>query len=406
MSAATAAEAAGQTRRRWWWAGGVIALVAVVFSVAALSRPKAPAVQTAEVRRGSLLVPVQCDGTLEPPPGGELRASDSGAVAEILASSGDRVRAGTPLLRLANDELSKEALDARSEVLRLESDRSAASSDAAELERQEQHAARILDADKRLLASGAITRMTYEQDELAWAQARDKLRAARARLAALEGSPSGGAGSRIALARKSADDLERRVAAMTVRAPADGLVYGLPRRVGEAVSAGQVVANVIDPAHRRLRARVDQPDLPQTAVGQRLVVTFDGLPRERWEGKVTFVDPGLRDVGGREVGEVLGEVADPRALLPSNAAVEVQIVTGEKAGALVVPRASLIRDGERRYVYVLDSGRARRHAVEVGLLGLTEAEILSGVGEKDTVILPGSVTLSDGLRVRSAGPKA
>jgi biotin carboxyl carrier protein len=315
------------------------------------------------------------------------------------------VRAGTPLLRLANDELAKEALDARSEVLRLESDRSGASADTTELERQERHASRVFEADKRLLASGAITRMTYEQDELAWEEARDKLRAARSRLTALEGSEAG-AGSRIALARKTAEELERRVAAMTVRAPSDGLVYGLPRRVGEAVSAGQVVANVIDPAHRRLRARVDQPDLPQTAVGQRIVVTFDGLPRERWEGKVIFVDPGLRDVGGREVGEVLGEVADPRALLPSNAAVEVEIVTGEKAGALVVPRASLIRDGERRYVYVLDQGRARRREVQVGLLGLTEAEVLSGLGEKDTVILPGSVTLSEGLRVRPAGPKA
>jgi len=405
MSAATPSEAAGQARRRWWWMGGTIAVLAIVFSVAALSRPKAPAVQTAEVRRGSLVVPVQCDGTLEPPPGGELRAADAGTVAELLAHSGDRVRSGTPLLRLANDELAKEALEARSEVLRLESDRSSASADAAELERQEQHASRILEADKRLLASGAITRMTYEQDELSWQQARDKHRAAQSRLAALEGS-QGGEGSRIALARRSAEELERRVAAMTVRAPSDGLVYGLPRRVGEAVSAGQVVANVIDPAHRRLRARVDQPDLPQTAVGQRLVVTFDGLPRERWEGRVTFVDPGLRDVGGREVGEVLGEVADPRALLPSNAAVEVQIVTGEKSGAVVVPRASLIRDGEKRYVYVLDRGRARRREVRVGLLGLTEAEILSGVGEKDTVILPGSVTLSEGLRVRAAGPRA
>ena len=405
MSAATPSEAAGQARRRWWWTGGTIAVLAIVFSVAALSRPKAPAVQTAEVRRGSLVVPVQCDGTLEPPPGGELRAADAGTVAELLAHSGDRVRSGAPLLRLANDELSKEALEARSEVLRLESDRSSASADAAELEREERHASRILEADRRLLASGAITRMTYEQDELSWQQARDKLRAAQSRLAALEGS-QGGEGSRIALARKSAEELERRVAAMTVKAPSDGLVYGLPRRVGEAVSAGQVVANVIDPAHRRLRARVDQPDLPQTAVGQRLVVTFDGLPRERWEGRVTFVDPGLRDVGGREVGEVLGEVADPRALLPSNAAVEVQIVTGEKSGAVVVPRASLIRDGERRYVYVLDRGRARRREVQVGLLGLTEAEILSGVAEKDTVILPGSVTLSEGLRVRAAGPRA
>ncbi len=404
MSASAPNGVAGQGRRLWWWVLGAAALVGIVVSLTAVARPKAPAVQTAAVRRGNLLVPVQCDGTLEPPPGGELRASDAGAVAELYVRSGDRVRRGMPLLRLVNDELSKEALDARSEALRLEAERSTASADVDELDRQEQHARRVFEADKRLLESGAITRMTYDQDELAFSQARDRLRAARARLSALEGS--GGSASRIDLARRSADELERRVGAMTVRAPIDGLVYGLPRRAGEQVSSGQVVANVIDPEHRRVRARVDQPDLPQTAVGQRLVVTFDGLPRDRWEGRVTFVDPGLRDVGGREVGEVLGDVADPRALLPSNAAVEIQIITGEKTGALVVPRASVIRDGDRRFVYVLEGGRARRREVNVGLLGLTEAEVLSGVGEKDTVILPGSVTLTEGLRVRSAGPKA
>ena len=81
------------------------------------------------------------------------------------------------------------------------------------------------------------------------------------------------------------------------------------------------------------------------------------------------------------------------------------IITGEKAGALVVPRASVFRDGERRYVYVLDDGRARRRDVTVGLLGLTEVEILAGLGEKDTVILPGATTLSDGARVRASGEK-
>ena len=39
----------------------------------------------------------------------------------------------------------------------------------------------------------------------------------------------------------------------------------------------------------------------------------------------------------------------------------------------------------------------------VGLTGLTEVEILSGVSDKDVVILPGSTTLSNGLRVRAAG---
>src|SRR5207248_9257948 len=111
---------------------------------------------------------------------------------------------------------------------------------------------------------------------------------------------------------------------------------------------------------------------------------------------------GLREAGGREVGEVLGEVADPKGQLPTNAAVDVQIVTGEKSGTLVVPRAAVARDGDRRYLYVLDGGRARRREVRVGLLGLTEVEIVSGVREHESVILPGSTRLTDGLRVRAA----
>lgn len=401
---ASSEEAPVRGRRGLRWGLAVAALAVVAALVAAVSRPRGPSVQTAGVRRGNLLVPVQCDGTLEPPPGGELRAADPATVVELVAKNGDRVRTGAPLLRLENADLSRQALDARAEALRLESEVTAAQADVDDLERQEAHAARVFEGDTRLLASGAITRLTYEQDELALTQAKDRLRAARARLAALQGS-SKGAASRAELARQSAADLERRVAALTVRAPVDGLVYGLPRRVGEAIAAGQVVANVIDPAHRRLRARVDQPDLPQTAVGQRLVVTFDGLPRERWEGTVVFVDPGLREVGGREVGEVLGEIADPQVKLPSNAAVDVSIVTGEKTGALVVPRASVLRDGEKRYVYVLDGGRARRREVTVGLLGLSEVEVVGGLAEKDTVILPGATALSDGLRVRAAGAK-
>lgn len=390
---------------RFRWALGLLGLVVVVGAVAALSRPRGPAVRVAAVRRGDLLVPVQCDGTLEPPPGGELRAAQAAIVAEILSRDGDRVAVGTPLVRLEDAELSRKALEARSEALRLEAERAAAAADLADLERQEKSAGQVFDADARLLGSGAITRMTYEHDELALGQTQDRVRAARARLSALDGAPKGGA-SRLDLAERAAAELERRVAALTVRAPAAGLVYGLPRRAGEAVAAGQVVANVIDPAHRRLRARVDQPDLPQTSMGQRLIVMFDGLPHERWDGKVTFVDPGLREVGGREVGEVLGEVADPQSKLPSNAAVDVQIVTGEKSGALVIPRASVFRDGDRRYVYLLDSGRARRRDVSVGLLGLTEVEIVGGVTEKDVVILPGATALSDGMRVRTAGAKA
>lgn len=392
--------AAEGRRPAWLWLIGLAALL-LLAGIAAMARPRGVSVQVAAVRRDRLVVPIQCDGTLEPPPGGELRSAQSATVAEVLIREGERVATGRPLVRLEDPELAQKAMDARSEALRLDAERAAAAAELSELSRDAEHRQRVVESDVRLLAGGAISREAAEQDELALRQAQDRLRAARTRLAGLEGA-SPASRSRVELARRAADDLERRVESLTVRAPFAGVAYGLPRRPGENVAAGQVVANVIDPEHRRLRARVDQPDLPRISAGQRLVVTFDGLPNEKWEGKVSFVAPGLREVGDREVGEVLGDVADPRGRLPTNAAVDVQIVAGEKSGALVVPRAAVFREDDRRFVYVLDGSRARRREVRIGLLGLTEAEVVSGVGERDTVILPGSVPLEDGIRVRVA----
>jgi membrane fusion protein (multidrug efflux system) len=353
------------------------------------------------VQRQDLLVPVQCDGTLEPPPGGELRSPEAATVAELMVKDGDRVAKDTPLLRLENPELSQKALDARSEALALSADRAQTQADLSNLRRELKYAKETFEGDSRLLAAGAITKAAYEASERAYSEAQEKAGAAEARAAGYVGPDS-----RLALAERAAETLSKRVAALTFRAPLPGVVYGLPRRAGESVSAGQVVASVIDPERRRLRARVDQPDLPRIAIGQRILVAFDGLPHERWEGKVSFVSPGLSQIGGREVGEVLGEVGDPKGRLPTNAAVEVQIVTGEKSGTLVVPRASVLKDGERRYVYLLDGGRARRRDVQVGLTGLNDVEIVGGLAEKDLVILPGAVPLSEGLRVRPAEASA
>ena len=260
------------TRPGWPWVVGILVL-AVVVLVAAMSRPKAPSVQTAAVRRSNLQVPVQCDGTLEPPPGGELRAAEAAAIAELFVQNGARVRAGTPLLRLENTDLSQKALDARSEALRLEGERTSTASDLADFEQQEKHAARVFEGDSRLLSSGAITKMTYESDELALSQARDRSRAARARLSALDGAEKG-APSRLELARQSAADLERRTAALTVKAPADGLVYGLPRRVGETIAAGagrrERDRSRASPAAREGGSAGSAPDRRRPAPGRRL----------------------------------------------------------------------------------------------------------------------------------------
>ncbi|MBV8199195.1 MAG: HlyD family efflux transporter periplasmic adaptor subunit, partial [Acidobacteria bacterium] len=224
-----------------------------------------------------------------------------------------------------------------------------------------------------------------------------------------------------------------------------------------AVQPGQLVASVTDPDHPHVRCRVDQPDLPRVAPNQRLIVTFNGLPDRKWEGTVERVGTGLREAGGREVGEIVGELSDPVHTLPANAAVDVQVVVAQKRGVLSIPRSALRRDtdqgggdlasderapeapagpaaqaapgsqpapgapattetsestgagaaaaaGSRRYVYAVSRRHVHRREVTVGLIGLAEVEVLAGLREGDRVVAEGPPTLEENARVVEAKP--
>ena len=352
-----------------------LALIALV----AIACTDAPTVQTATATRRALTVPILADGTLEPPPGGEVRAPEAAVVSGVLVREGQPVARGASLVRLDNPDLAQRVLSSRSESQQIDAALAAA-------ERDRDQARSVAETDARLLKSGAITRFEAEQ-------ATEKLRQAEAQVADLT--------RRKRIAENGTHGLEARAGQMILRAPAAGVVYNLPR-AGESVVPGQLVATVSNPQHIRVRARVDAPDLPRVQAGQRLTVTFDGLPNQRWDGRVVLVPPGLRQVGAREVGEVIGEISGDAGALPANASVNVEIVVGERQSALVIPRGALQREGATRFVYQLVGGKAVRTAIQVGLIGPNDVEIAGGLREGDRVIVPGAVQLRDGQSVKAA----
>lgn len=385
-----------------------LALVALLLAVAsiALLGDRGQSVRAVSVTRGTLRVAVACAGVLQPPLGGELRALGPATVGRIVAQEGSRVRRGEEILDLKDPELVGRERQAREEVLQLEAEASAAAEEAARARKEAQHRREVSAADARLLEQGAVPRSTLEAGALELQEAEARLASAEARARALggRGPDAAGSPSRLSLVRARARDLADRVAALTIRAPADGVAYGLPRREGEAVAAGQVVASVTDPDRPQVRVKVDQPDLPRVAEGQHIAITFDGLPDNRWDGKLHTVGRGLRESAGREVAEVLGAIRDPEHLLPWNASVNVEVVVVERPSVLLIPRVALRREGDRRIVFVLKGGRAERREVTVGAVSSSEAEIESGLAEGEPLILPGTTPVKDGAPVRLVKP--
>lgn len=370
----------------------VVPLIAASLIFAACS--DVTTVDTAKVTRKQLTVPILADGSLEPPPGGEIRGSESGIVAKILVAEGQHVTAGAPILLLSDPELEQRVFASRNEMLQLQEEERRTGDELAQQRQERDRLHTIADADARLLRAGAITKQQQSSDQYNAQQADDHARQLESQVASLR--------TRMAVSADSSRELERRLALLTIRAPIDGVTYNLPRMSGETIVPGQIVGIVADPRHLRVRARVDAPDLPRIHAGQRLMVTFDGLPNRIWQGAVLLVPPGVRQFGGREIAEVIGELSDDTAALPPNASVNVQIIIGEKPSALVIPRGALMREGSRRFVFQYVDGHARRTSIEVGLIGPNEVEVLSGLKEGDQVIVPGSAPIHDGQSVQVA----
>lgn len=251
-------------------------------------------------------------------------------------------------------------------------------------------------------------------------QAQQRLRDAQARLALAqqemarnEALVKGGYRSQEAVqqARKELDQAKAAVELFTrqledyrITSPMDGIVMKRPVEPGESVAANGVLFEIASPARLRVAADVDERDIAQVRMGAPVAVRADAFPDEAFEARVTNI---------RRQGDVTTRTFRIEAELPPGTklligmTLDVNIVTGERANALLIPRSAVLHEAPQggrpgaAYVYRLEGGRAERTPVVLGAEGTQSVEVRSGLGEQDEVIAdPGG--LAEGRRVAPA----
>jgi HlyD family secretion protein len=87
--------------------------------------------------------------------------------------------------------------------------------------------------------------------------------------------------------------------------------------------------------------------------------------------------------------------------------VHVSITGRTASNALLIPIEGLqtAADGSKYVMVIASDGTAHKHPVTVGIESDKEAQILTGITAKDTVITTGAYALDDGTKVKvgSAG---
>jgi RND family efflux transporter MFP subunit len=205
----------------------------------------------------------------------------------------------------------------------------------------------------------------------------------------------------------SADETRRTMAARTgaalvLTAPAAGVVEAVALAQGDLAAAGVNVAKVGDPTALRARLGVEPSEIGAIRVGApvRLGAAAEDVGREG-SASVMAVDPRA---------DAQTRLASVSVLLPPGlgftpgAPVRGAILLRERTGAVLIPRAAVLYEQDRPYVFLAAGGTAHKVFVFLGAEQGDRVEVLRGVDPGARIVVEGASALEDGMTVREAAP--
>jgi HlyD family secretion protein len=396
--------------RSWLTIVLIIATAVVVWVFSRRTRP--PEVNFVKVARETIVSSLGTNGRVEPIEWLPARAERAGTITRVLVARGREVRKGAPLVeldtRVANAELGKAQgaiQEARTQERVLDqggrvAERQQVDADLARARLDLEAAEKQQGALERLVEKQAATRVELDNARQTVDQLQLRIHALEEHKAALvTGSDKEIARAKLQQAESAAAVERVNLDLSVIRAPMDGTVYDFDLKAGAYLNPGDLVAKVGKLDRVRVTVYVDEPDLGKIHQGEAVIITWDALPGHQWKGEVDKLPTQVMKLDTRQVGEVGCVIENPdRDLLP-NANINADIQAAVIAGALVLPKEALRRQGSENGVFLLKDERVVWRKVTLGASSYTKSQILSGLQEGDAVALPTEKAMKDGSRV-------
>ncbi|CAN5127362.1 efflux RND transporter periplasmic adaptor subunit [soil metagenome] len=378
---------------RRWGLGllAVVLLVALTF-VVMRSGPLAPTRVTVQKAQSASLSPTLFGiGTVEARRAYLIGPTAAGRVLRVLVDVGDAVKAGQLLAEMDPVDIDERvaAVDASmaragSAVLAVQAQREDA---VAKKELAAINARRNVDlAAKNFISAGALEARLQEQTSAN---------------AGVSGADANIAAARHDMGRLAAERAGLRQQRDNVRlvAPTDGVVISRDAEPGSTVVAGQAVLKLIEPTTLWVKVRFDQGRSAGLAAGLRASISLRANPAVPLAGKVARLEALSDSVTEERVAQVsfdalpagvsLGELAEVTVSLPATA-------TG-----LVVPNASVNRQGDQVGVWLADGSGLRFAPLRLGQTGLEgRVQVLDGLHAGDPVVVYSEKALSADSRIK------
>ena len=303
-----------------------------------------------------------------------------GKVAELFVEEGDVVRQGNLVLRV----------DDKNFIAGFEQSEAAVSINTIDIERQEvriENLQRQFERSKSLYERGLI-------GEEEFGVARNQLDLANIDLLSSR--------ARLVQAKAQLDQVNDQLSKTQIISPIDGVITSLDIKVGETAIAsstnipGSSLMTIANPASIYTEVLVDEADVATIEVGQRAEIVAIAYPDQPMQGVVRFIANTAKIAQGRQGLSfvVKIDIIDPgEVTLRPGMSCRAEIFTRQDQEVAAVPIQAILFEEDRAelrsdyFIFVNDSGVARKTKVEVGLSDDEFQELMSEIDEDVEIVI-------------------
>jgi len=373
-----------------------VTIVVVILLLVLALIPKPVSVITAHIVKGNLVETLTAEGTTRYHDTYLISAPIAGLITRTQYEVGARLHSGDVLANILPpiiDPRKVEELGARLDAAKaLESEAANHVSQAKiTLEQAKNDNERTI----ALVAANAATRAQLERDSDAYAQAKQDVQAAEARL---RSSHHDAEAIRASMSNKSSGTQ------IPLVSPVDGVLLEVHEKNSREVAASAPLFEVGDTNRQEVVIDLLSSDAPRIHIGDSVLVTVPGVDRTL-HASIRLIEPDayikISPLGIEEKRvNVIAALQDRVPELGSTYRVDATMVLWSGENILKVPISALFRNEKDWSVWVARDGKAHEQKISVGHMNDTEAEVLNGLNANDVVIVHPSNEVIEGVKFK------
>lgn len=376
----------------WILVAIVVVLAVVAFLLSGNKKKEQVQFNTAEVAPANIVNTVSATGTIEPVTSVTVGTQVSGIVSKLYVDYNSVVKKGQVIAELDKSNLTSELNSAKAS---LEQSKASLASAESSLSYQTANFRR----NKALYQKGLISGNDYESARLSYQTALANVSSAR---------------DQVASAQEQVKKAQTNLSYATITSPIDGIVLSKSVEEGQTVAASFSTPTLFtiakDLTNMQVVADVDEADIGDVKVGERVTFTVDAYPDNTFSGTVKQVRQEATTTNNVVTYSVVITAPNADLKLKPGLTATVTIYTQENKGVLSVPSKALrftpeketvggmkIKDiaNAKNKVWTIEGNTVVAHRVNIGMTDGSHTQILSGIRRGAKVITGISSATSD-----------